>query len=106
MFGLSLPAFAQPAEAPPPPAKKAPKKDRGKKKPVVDLSAEVAALNGADLEVAAKAADTLGASAEPAAHDALLAHCDLAEVQRLRREAEKRGPLARGELLGRQRLRS
>ncbi|MDQ3334294.1 MAG: hypothetical protein M4D80_03970 [Myxococcota bacterium] len=72
VFGLSLPAFAQPAEAPPPPAKKAPKKDRGKKKPVVDLSAEVAALNGADLEVAAKAADTLGASAEPAAHDALL----------------------------------
>jgi HEAT repeat protein len=72
VFGLSQPAFAQPAEAPPPPAKKAPKKDRGKKKPVVDLSAEVAALNGADLEAAAKAADALGASVEPAAHDALL----------------------------------
>jgi HEAT repeat protein len=71
VFGLSQPAFAQPAEAPPPPAKKAPKKDRGKKK-VVDLSAEVAAINGADLEAAARAADTLGASAEPAAHDALL----------------------------------
>jgi len=71
-FALSGPAFAQPAEAPPPPAKKA-KKDRGKKrKPPVDLSAEVAALNGADLEPAAKAAETLGASAEPAAHDALL----------------------------------
>ena len=70
-FALSGPAFAQPAEAPAPPAKKA-KRDRGKKKPPVDLSAEIAALNGADLEAAAKAADTLGASAEPAAHDALL----------------------------------
>jgi len=38
----------------------------------VDLSAEVAALAGADLEAAAKAADALGASTEPAAHDALL----------------------------------
>lgn len=65
------PAFAQPAEAPPPPAKQAKKKDRGKKKPV-DLSAEIAALNGADLEAAAKAADALGASTEPAAHDVLL----------------------------------
>jgi HEAT repeat protein len=64
------PALAQPAEAPP--AKKAPKRERGKKKPVVDLSVEIAALNGADLEAAAKAADTLGASSEPAAHDALL----------------------------------
>src|SRR5512139_703911 len=72
-FALSGPAFAQPAEAPPaaPSQKKAPRK-KDRKKPAVDLSAEIAALNGADLEAAAKAADALGASAEPAAHDALL----------------------------------
>jgi HEAT repeat protein len=45
-------------------------KKGGKK--AADVSAEVAALAGADLEAAARAADTLGASAEPAAHDALL----------------------------------
>ena len=45
---------------------------RVKKGKAVDLSAEVTALAGADAEAAAKAADALGASAEPAAHDALL----------------------------------
>jgi HEAT repeat protein len=38
----------------------------------VDLSAEIAALNGPDVEAAARAADTLGGRTEPAAHDALL----------------------------------
>lgn len=72
-FAFSSPAFAQPAEAPPPAAKKAPKPPKPKAgRAKVDLSAEIAALNGADLEAAAKAADALGASAEPAAHDALI----------------------------------
>jgi HEAT repeat protein len=45
------------------PAKKAGKRD---------LSAEITALNGADYEAAARAADALGASTDPAAHDALI----------------------------------
>jgi HEAT repeat protein len=70
-------AFAQPAEAPlpDPPAKKAPKKapaKKDKKAKTGDISAEVAALNGADVEAAAKAADALGASTSPGAHDALI----------------------------------
>lgn len=47
-------------------------KQRGKKPPAVDLSAEIAALNGSDLEAAARAADVLGTRPEPLAHDALL----------------------------------
>lgn len=66
-FALTEPALAQVAGAPAKPAKR----KRGKAKPV-DLSAEIAALAGADAEPAARAADALGASAEPAAHDALL----------------------------------
>jgi HEAT repeats len=44
---------------------------RPKGKPV-DLATEIAALNGVDAEAAARAADALGASTQPAAHDALL----------------------------------
>jgi HEAT repeat protein len=51
-------AVAQPAKAPP----------RGK----VNLAPEITALAGADVEVAARAAQTLGSHALPAAHDALL----------------------------------
>lgn len=52
-------AYAQPAK----------KNTRSKAR---DLSAEIAALNGADYEAAARAADTLGTLADPAAHDALI----------------------------------
>jgi HEAT repeat protein len=47
---------------------------QARKKPPkgVDLSPTVAALNGPELEPAARAAETLGASSDPAAHDALL----------------------------------
>lgn len=45
---------------------------RGAKTPKVDLAPAIAELNGANVEVAAKAAETLGASAEPGAHEALL----------------------------------
>ncbi len=62
-FALGGPVGAQPA----------PKKDKkAAKAPKVDLGPTVAALNGVDLEAAVKAAETLGASTEPAAHDALL----------------------------------
>lgn len=63
---------AAPAAAPAP--KAAAKKDakKGAKAAKVDLAPAVAALNGAQVEAAAKAAETLGTSAEPAAHDALL----------------------------------
>ena len=69
-------ALAQPAEAPPKPNKDKEHHHHSDKKTkagkAVDLSAEVTALNGADPEAAAKAADTLGDNAQPAAHDALL----------------------------------
>lgn len=71
-FALSGTAIAQPAEAPPPPAKKAKKERKKKAPPAVDISAQVSALNGADLEAAARAADALGAMEQPAAHDALI----------------------------------
>ncbi|MBA3452706.1 MAG: HEAT repeat domain-containing protein [Deltaproteobacteria bacterium] len=52
------------------PAKKGPAKGAAKK---VDVSAEaIAALGGTDVQAAAKAAEQLGASALPAAHDGLL----------------------------------
>lgn len=63
-FALGGAAGAQPA---PKQAKQARKK-AGK----VDLGPTVAALSGADLEAAAKAAEILGGSADPSAHDALL----------------------------------
>ena len=62
---LGAPALAQPA----PKASKA----AGKRVVVVQVSpADVAALSGTEVEVAAKAADNLGASSAPAAHEALL----------------------------------
>ncbi len=63
---------AQPATpaAPAPAAKAAAKK--AKKGPKVDLAPMIAAINGTDVEAAVKAAETLGTSAEPAAHDVLL----------------------------------
>jgi HEAT repeat protein len=55
------------------PAPKAPAPKKGGKAGAAQISpADVAALNGADLEPAAKAAEVLGANASPAAHDALL----------------------------------
>lgn len=63
--------LAGPALASAQPAPKAAKK--GGKAVKVEVSpADVAALNGADLEPAAKAAEVLGGNAAPAAHDALL----------------------------------
>jgi HEAT repeat protein len=53
---------AQPKQ--PVPKRGAPKK--------LDLGPQIAALGGVDLEAAVKAAETLGASDQPAAHDALL----------------------------------
>lgn len=67
---------AAPAAAKAAPAAKAGKQaaKKGAKAPAakVDLAPNIAALGGAQVEAAAKAAETLGTSAEPAAHDALL----------------------------------
>jgi hypothetical protein len=65
-------AGAQPGPAPKPAPKKAPAPPRGKKPVVVDLTPDITALQGADGDAAIKAAETLGASDQPAAHDALL----------------------------------
>lgn len=60
-------AYAQPAPKAPP------KKGGGARVVKVEVSpADIAALNGVDLEPAAKAAEALGANAAPAAHEALL----------------------------------
>jgi HEAT repeat protein len=73
---LGSAVHAQPAlQAAPPAAKKeakAPKATKAPKAGKVDLAPTVAALNGAQVEAALKAAEALGSSAEPAAHDALL----------------------------------
>ena len=69
VLAVCTPAFAQPA------GKVAPKKAVAKavaKATVSDVGAEVAALGGVDVEVAARAADKLGTLDAPAAHDALL----------------------------------
>lgn len=66
------PAPKQEPKAAQPKAPKAPKAPKGAKGAKVDLTPMVAALNGANLEASVKAAEALGASAEPAAHDALL----------------------------------
>jgi HEAT repeat protein len=79
-LGLSLvlvsgtPADAQPAKAAPvQPAKAAPARPaKAGARKGGDISADVTALMSADVEVAARAAETLGASDVPAAHDALL----------------------------------
>jgi HEAT repeat protein len=69
---------AQTAEAPLPPAPKqaktpkAPKAPKAPKGVKADLVPTIAALNGANADAAVKAAESLGASTEPAAHDALL----------------------------------
>ncbi|MBA2540525.1 MAG: HEAT repeat domain-containing protein [Deltaproteobacteria bacterium] len=73
-------AAAQPAELPPPaaakkaPVPKAPKppKKEAKGGKRADLAPDIAALSGADTEMAIKAAEMLGRADEPAAHDALL----------------------------------
>jgi HEAT repeat protein len=54
------------------PAAKRPAKGAKHRPGKVDLAPAIAALGGTDLEAAAKAAETLGESADPAAHDALL----------------------------------
>jgi HEAT repeat protein len=54
-------------------AQPAAKKDKAAKKAAkVDLAPTIAALNGANVEAAVKAAELLGASTDPSAHDALL----------------------------------
>lgn len=86
VLAVATPAAAQPAQAPPaagapatpkpaaaPKAPKAPKAKKGAKAKVAEISpADVAALSGANLEAAAKAAEVLGTLDAPAAHDALL----------------------------------
>lgn len=88
VLAVAAPAAAQPAEPPPaagapatpkpaPKARKAPKAPKAPKKgakaKVAEISpADVAALSGANLEAAAKAAVVLGTLDVPAAHDALL----------------------------------
>lgn len=69
MVGLAC-ALGGPVAAQPAPKKpaKAAKQKAGK----LDLAPMVAALNGPNVEAAVKAAETLGASAEPSAHEALL----------------------------------
>lgn len=69
MVGLTF-ALAGAAGAQPAPArdKKVARQKAGK----VDLQPLLSALNGVDLEAAVKAAETLGASTDPSAHDALL----------------------------------
>jgi len=108
---------ATPAPAKAPVAKAAPK---GKKGPKVDLTPQITALASANVEDAAKAADALGASTEPAAHDALLdglafglpapvavpainalaAHPAPPDVAALRRYATHHNPAVRGAALG------
>lgn len=69
-------APAAPKAAPKAPAPKAPKGPKGPKKGAkaakVDLAPTIAALWGASNDTAAQAAETLGASPDPAAHEALL----------------------------------
>ena len=90
------------------------------KQPKIDLSAEISALNGPDLEAAARAADTLGNRTEPAAHDALIdalalglppavtgnafaalvKHPAPLDVATLRRYASHQSPSVRGAAIG------
>lgn len=79
LVGLSLAlclwipvAAAQQPPAAPAAAGAAPQKGKRAKDVKVDLAPTIAAVNGANIEAAVKAAETLGASAEPAAHEALL----------------------------------
>lgn len=73
---LAAPVLSQPAApAAKAPAAKAAPAGKGAKKGApkgIDLAPTIAALMGPDLEPAAHAAETLGASSDPAAHDALL----------------------------------
>ena len=64
---IAVPSVAAAQAAP---AKKAPVKKGGKASAV--SASEIAALHGAQVEVAAKAAETIGENSAPAAHDALL----------------------------------
>jgi len=113
-------ALAQPAEKAAPAA--APKAKVAKRRPgkAVDLAPQLAALASADLEVAAKASTALGASDQPAAHDALLdalalgvppevavpaiaavaQHPAPADVVALRRYAGHHNPVVRSAALG------
>jgi HEAT repeat protein len=102
------------------PAAKAAKAPKAAKAGKLDLAPTVAALHGANVDAAAKAAEALGTSAEPAAHDALLdalamglpasvavvAIASLAQhpappdVTALKRYAGHRNPTVRGAALG------
>ena len=116
-------AFAQPAEKAPPAPAKAAKQPAAKKKgkgPKVELAPAIAAINGANVEAAVKAAEALGASPEPAAHDALLdalamgppptvaivaisaltQHPAPPDVTALKRYAGHRNPMVRSAALG------
>jgi HEAT repeat protein len=61
MLAVAAPAVGQPA-----------KTDAAKRAAGTGLASDITALSGADDELAARAAQVLGASAAPAAHDALL----------------------------------
>jgi HEAT repeat protein len=117
---VSSTALAQPAPKHPAPAPKAAPKAAAKKGAKVDLSPLVAGLHSANAEDAAKAADSLGASTDPAAHDALLdalafglpspvavpaitalaQHPAPPDVLALRRYAEHHNPAVRGAAFG------
>jgi hypothetical protein len=80
-LALGAPVAAQPAPQQPAPVASQPapgakqpkpkKKDKGKEVKV-DLAPTILALHGANAEAAVKAAEALGASSDPAAHEALL----------------------------------
>lgn len=65
-------AAAQPVEKAPPAAPRKAPRPAPKPNKKVDLAPEIATLNGTDDDAAIAAAATLGASEQPAAHDALL----------------------------------
>ncbi len=71
-LGIDRGAAAQPAGANPPARKVAPKTPPKVAKKPTDLAADAASLGAADVEVAARAAESLGGYDQPAAHDALL----------------------------------
>ncbi len=117
----AAPAASKPAPPPAPKAPPAAKKDgKPTKGPKVDLTPLVTSLASTNVEDAAKAAEALGASTDPAAHDALLdalafglsaqvalpaisalaMHPAPPDVAALRRYAQHHNPAVRGAAFG------
>ncbi len=69
---VAQPAALKPAEQAKPAKPAKPRPARKGKQPAIDLALHVAALASVDVEAAAKAAEALGTSDQPIAHDALL----------------------------------